>query len=138
MELFFFRFFRKAAARWSWQIGYTSARDSRPKIEYYCPFCKNVNGSQAWVSNSKDGFAGRAPVARCCAQAIPYPVDNDEYLAHLTAKPRFADSEQVGVPAFGPGGSHIVRQSLLDLDAIGSTGEYKYDGTGSKGQLEFL
>ena len=136
MELFFFRFFRKTAARLSWQIGYTSARDSRPKIEYYCPFCRNVNGSQAWVSGSKDGFAGRAPVARCCAQALPYPIDNETYLEHLTAKPRFAGSEQVGVPAFGDG-RHIIRQSLLDLDAVGSTGEYKYDGD-NKGTLEFL
>lgn len=110
MKLFIFSLFRKLTGR-GWQIGWTAGEDgSLPKIEYHCPFCRNTPGAtpetfveadkkdpkyrppevrtQAWVAAGPNGFNGIAPVARCCAAALPYPVDDNDYLEHLSAKPK--------------------------------------------------
>jgi hypothetical protein len=89
MELQFLRFFRKLVGR-GWQIGWAASSDATyPKIEYYCPFCKNRANTQAWMATHPHGFMGRAPVARCCPEALPYPVDDNEYLEHLSAKTKY-------------------------------------------------
>ncbi|MGA9183173.1 MAG: hypothetical protein WA211_10065 [Candidatus Acidiferrales bacterium] len=90
MELLFMRFFRRLVGGATWSIGWTAQTDSYPTISYTCPYCRNAKGSQQWQAGGA-GFKGVAPIPTCCAQAIPYPVDDDTYLAHLSARARFSD-----------------------------------------------
>jgi hypothetical protein len=85
MELFFLKKLW-AFANDGWAIRFTGKYDRYPALEYKCPFCGK---EEAWISGGIAGFNGVAPVARCCANAVPYPVGKPEYLAHLTARPKW-------------------------------------------------
>lgn len=119
MELFFVRWWRGIRGSTAWSIGWTGMVDRYPAITYRCPACKNIGGSQDWVAGTK-GFQGVVPVPHCCANAIPYPVENDEYLAHLSAKPRF--SPDAGTP--------------VTFERKSWDGEFEYNGSRTRGMWE--
>jgi hypothetical protein len=73
-----------------WSVRFTSGKDSYPAIQYRCPFC---HGEDAWVAGI-NGF-GVAPVPKCCANATPYPTNDESFVVHLKAKPRFSDGKAV-------------------------------------------
>jgi hypothetical protein len=104
--------FLRPLVRWlgiGWKCSWTSQRDSYPAIEYHCPACGK---SDAWVSGI-NGFNGVAPVPHCCANASPFPMNDESCVVHLFAKPRFSDGK-------------MPVQPFIDTDEGGATGETGY------------
>ena len=86
-------FFLKPLSRFlgiGWSVKFTSGKDSYPCAEYVCPFCKKQD---AWITG-RLGFNGVAPVAKCCANAVPFPIADEKFAAHLNAKVRWWNGEQ--------------------------------------------
>lgn len=89
--------FLQKIQRWlntGWHCGFTSRKDSYPLLEYKCPFCGRED---AWISGI-NGFNGVVPKVTCCANAVPYPLDEASFAKHLTANPKFHDGEEPRSP----------------------------------------
>jgi hypothetical protein len=115
MELFFFKRLR-AFFDDGWVIRFTGKYDLYPAVEYKCPFCQR---QLSWVASNVNGFNGKPPVINCCPNAVPYPVGNPEYLAHLMARPKWDNKRE-------------SRSPFVDnWDELPSG--YRYTGTGNKG-----
>jgi hypothetical protein len=109
LQLFFFKPVAKFLGM-GWNCSWTSQRDSYPAITYRCPMCGKED---AWVAGIS-GFKGIAPVPKCCANAIPFPTDDESCTAHLNAKPKFSDGK-------------TPSQRIIDTDELGgASGETGY------------
>jgi hypothetical protein len=90
MELFFLKRLR-AFLNDDWTIKWTGEYDRYPAIEYKCRGCK---AHLLWIAEGPKGFKSVSPVAKCCANAVPYPVDDPAYEAHLRELPRWDNKRE--------------------------------------------
>lgn len=90
-----------------WSVGFTSG--GFPKWEYVCSYC----GKPSFNVSNASGFQGAVPVVKCCKDAVPYPVRDEEFLRHLSARPRFNDGVE-------------RRERFFDTDSVGFDGNFEY------------